>query len=134
MNKFEQPDHNVPEINTFGPKHRGNFETSFAHPSRACGFDSSILTNKTLKYILWKKRETMCSRPCATTVCENHKGTPTMATLLGMGCYATCMPMMSSGCWGPICCMATRVLLGDSVTVVELVTNLGFVWHFSMCL
>ena len=34
---------------------------------------------------LWRKRETMCSQPCATTVCVKHKGTPTMATLTGHG-------------------------------------------------
>ena len=30
-----------------------------------------------------KKRETMCSRTCATTFCVKHKGTPTMATSTG---------------------------------------------------
>ena len=46
-----------------------------------------------------------------------------MATLTGMGCYATCMPVMSSGCQGPVLCQATRVLLGERVTVVKQVTT-----------
>ena len=45
-----------------------------------------------------------------------------MATKLDMGCYATCMPMMSSGCQGPVSCLATGVLLSERVTVVKLVT------------
>ena len=50
-----------------------------------------------------------------------------------MGCYATDMPVMSSGCQGPRFFMAIGVLLSERVTVVKEVTFCPVLW-ITVCL